>query len=165
MARIKVTSTDIHARLARGECANYRSNCCQGRTPCLVIDGESCDYFAQYVKPLLDYPDVSAKYSREAKVTVGLNPKAKVVRKRRTAGEPALALEAAARPAAAKATPARMVAKPVVAPPVQSALPPVAPTPTPAQAKRPVATQPTPQPQLFLELTPDTPTKHARRKR
>ncbi|HEY3416450.1 MAG TPA: hypothetical protein VGM23_06170 [Armatimonadota bacterium] len=93
MARAKVTSTDIYARVARGECANYRNNACQGRTPCTVLVGENCEYFAKYVKPLLDYPEFNAKYAKEAKVTLLLNPKAKVVRQRRKAEEPALDLQ------------------------------------------------------------------------
>ncbi|MHB9024958.1 MAG: hypothetical protein ACYC7E_12435 [Armatimonadota bacterium] len=96
MARAKVTSTDIFARVARGECANFRNNACQGRTPCTVLVGESCEYFAKYVKPLLDYPEFSAKYAKEAKVSLLLNPKAKVVRQRRKAEEPALDLAPAA---------------------------------------------------------------------
>ncbi|MHB9130636.1 MAG: hypothetical protein ACYDBB_06050 [Armatimonadota bacterium] len=102
MARVKVTASDIHARLARGECANYRNNSCQDRTPCTVVNGEPCDYFAKYVQPLLEYPEFSTRYGREAKVTLALNPKAKVIRKRRTASEPALALDNPAVPAAAE---------------------------------------------------------------
>jgi len=99
----KATSADIWARLARGECALYHGNSCQGRTPCTIINGEPCDYFNQYVKPLLEYPDFSARYGREAKVTVALNPKAKVLRKSRLAADPALpALEP---PPAAKIAP------------------------------------------------------------
>lgn len=106
MARLKVTSSDINARLAKGECANFRNNCCQGRTPCAVVSAEACEYFSTYVKPLLEYPDFSAKYGREAKIAVALNPKAKVIRKRQKAGEPALALanEPAAAPAVVKTT-------------------------------------------------------------
>ncbi len=95
MARVKVTSSDINAKLAKGECANYRSNGCQGRQPCTVVNGEACVYFNTYVKPLLDYPDYLAKYGREAKISVALNPKSKVVRKRRQANEPALAVNPA----------------------------------------------------------------------
>ena len=117
MVRVKVTSSDIHAKLARGECANYRNNGCQGRTPCTVVNGEACQYFATYVKPLLDYPDVMAKYGREAKMTVALNPKAKVIRKRRLANEPTLAApltSPAPEPAAAGKQPAP--AKPALIP-------------------------------------------------
>lgn len=88
----KATNADILARLAKGECANFHNNSCQKRTPCTVIIGEPCDYFAQYVKPLLEYPEFSNKYGREAKITVALNPKAKVVRKRRAAETPKLAI-------------------------------------------------------------------------
>jgi len=101
MARVKVTSSDINAKLAKGECANYRNNSCQGSTPCLVLIGESCQYFATYVKPLLDYTEYLDKYGREAKISVALNPKAKVVRKRRVIAEP---------------TPAEKSAKPVPEP-------------------------------------------------
>lgn len=156
MARINITSTDIHARLARGECANYSRNCCQGTVPCAVVEGGACDYFAQYVKPLLEYPDISAKYSREAKVTVGLNPKAKVVRKRREAKEPTLAIEAkpTAKPTSAPAAKPKMVtpiAPPAPAPvPVPApALAAVTPPATPTRAKR---QPPSTAPQLTLDL-------------
>lgn len=95
MARIKVTNADINARLARGECANYRQNGCRGQSPCTIIVGEPCDYFNRYVKPLLDYQEFSTKYQREAKVTVAINPNARVVRTRRTSVEPRLSLDAA----------------------------------------------------------------------
>lgn len=98
MARVKVTSSDIYARLARGECANYRQNACQGRTPCTIVNGEPCQYFDVYVKPLLDYTEFENRYAREAKQTLALNPKAKVVRKRRQAAETgALLLESEAK--------------------------------------------------------------------
>lgn len=100
MARVKVSAADILARLAKGECANYRNNGCRGAAPCTVIAGEACDYFAQYVKPLLDYQEFSAKYGREAKVAVALNPKSKIIKKRRKAGEPTLAIDPAAKPSA-----------------------------------------------------------------
>ena len=116
MAQVKFTSSDVFARLAKGECANFRNGACVKGTPCTVITGESCDYFAKYVKPLLDFSEFNNKYSREAKVSVALNPKAKVVRRRRTATEPALSLDATAkREVAAKsaksAAPAPVVAK------------------------------------------------------
>jgi len=116
MARVKVTSSDINAKLARGECANYRNNGCQGRTPCTVVNGEPCTYFNTYVKPLLDYPDFAAKYGREAKISVALNPKSKVIRKRRKADEPALKLTAGPplpNPAPPAAAPAKKSPKPV----------------------------------------------------
>ena len=95
MGRVKATTTDIHSRLARGECANYRAGNCLGKNPCTIIHGEACDYFASYVLPLLDYPEFSNKYVREAKITVALNPQSKVVRKRRqTAIVPTLAFDA-----------------------------------------------------------------------
>lgn len=104
MARVKATTTDVHARLARGECANYRSGNCLGKNPCTVINGEACDYFASYVLPLLDYGEFSVKYAREAKITVALNPQSKVVHKRRQASiSPTLAMEEA--PKAAKEKP------------------------------------------------------------
>jgi hypothetical protein len=93
MARVKVTSSDIYARLAKGECANFR-NGCQGRLPCLVVNGEVCQYFDDYVRPLLDTPEFAQRYAREAKVKLALNPDAKVVRKRRQAGAPALGNDA-----------------------------------------------------------------------
>jgi hypothetical protein len=43
----------------------------------------------------LDHTDFAGKYAREAKITVALNPRAKVVRKR---GEPSLGLNASAEP-------------------------------------------------------------------
>lgn len=91
---MKATTTDIYAKLAKGECANFRNNACQGQAACAVINGEPCQYFADYVKPLLQYPEFSSRYGREAKVAVALNPKAKIVRKRRLAQEPALTMEA-----------------------------------------------------------------------
>ena len=95
MARVKATTTDIHARLARGECANYRAGSCLGKHPCTVTNGEACDYFASYVLPLLEYPDFAGKYAREAKITVALNPQSKVVHKRRQAATAStLALDA-----------------------------------------------------------------------
>jgi hypothetical protein len=103
MARSKVTNADIHARLARGECANYRQNGCRGQSPCTIVVGEPCDYFNRYVKPLLDYTEFSAKYQREAKVTIAINPNAKVVRARRSSNDPRLALDAS--PASADTTP------------------------------------------------------------
>ncbi len=99
MARVKVTSSDINARLAKGECANYVGGGCQGRTPCLIVNGEPCQYFDDYVKPLLEQSDLSARYTREAKVKLALNPNAKVVRQRRQAEAPALALETKSAPA------------------------------------------------------------------
>jgi len=94
MARVKVTSSDINARLAKGECANFR-NGCQGRLPCAVINGEACKYFDDYVRPLLDTSEFAQRYAREAKVKLALDPNAKVVRKRRQAGTPALDIAAA----------------------------------------------------------------------
>ena len=115
MARIKVTSTDIYARLAKGECANYRNGNCVGRTPCTIINGEPCQYFATYVKPLLDQADFSAKYAREAKISVALNPQTKVVRKRQLAAAPALAMDSPTPSAPSSVRPAKK--NPAAAPP------------------------------------------------
>lgn len=135
MARAKVTNADIFARLARGECANYRQNGCRGQSPCTIIVGEPCDYFNRYVKPLLDYPEFSTKYQREAKVTVAINPNAKVVRARRTSSEPRLTLETTSAketaPRASKPAPARVVkSTPQIPAPAPVAIP------TPKVAKK-----------------------------
>jgi hypothetical protein len=172
MARNKVTSSDIYARLARGECANYRQTGCRGKDPCTIVVGEPCDYFNRYVKPLLDYPEFSAKYQREAKVTLAINPNAKVVRTRRTSSEPRLSLDAPpasheatrpakvapakAVPAAKKTIPAIVPAKPVlvekpiptpVIPPKVAPTPPAAP---PAQPRQKPAVAPAAAPVLTL---------------
>jgi hypothetical protein len=111
MARVKATTTDIHARLARGECANYRAGNCLGKRPCLVINGEACDYFSSYVMPLLEYSEFSDKYAREAKISVALNPHSKVVHKRRQAAQVStLALETS-KPL--KVTPASRITPPI----------------------------------------------------
>ena len=146
MARVKVTSSDINARLAKSECANYLNGRCQGRTPCTVVEGESCQYFSEYVRPLLDHADVAQRYSREAKIRLALNPEAKVVRKRRQAGAPTLALETTAPPtkpaSAAKRdiTTAKQTAPTRAAKkkPAQLALAPAA-VPPPAKAAKRVA--------------------------
>ena len=153
MARIKVTSSDINAKLARGECANFRNNGCQGRTPCLVVNGEPCQYFATYVKPLLDYPDYLNKYGREAKITVALNPKAKVVRKRRLAAEPTLGIKSsppAAAPAPAQSQPALKPAKPE--PAVSAATPRPLPAPI-AQPAKPTPARAVKETPLLLPVT------------
>ncbi|MEI7834733.1 MAG: hypothetical protein WCJ56_16220, partial [bacterium] len=156
MARAIATSTDINAKLARGECANYQKNCCLGRTPCLIIQGEPCGYFATYVKPLLETPDIAARYHREAKISVALNPKSKVIRKRRQAAEPKL-----------PEISVKITAKPPVVPVVAVAPPSVVPSgpvivtvPTPRPA--PVVRE---EPLLLLEITPDQPRSHARGRR
>ena len=138
MARLKATTTDIHARLAKGECANYRNARCHGTSPCTIINGEPCTYFATYVLPLLEYPEVSAKYSREAKITVALNPQAKVIRKRRLAREPKLALES---------SPAPSPSQPTVVPPI-----PDHPRETEMKAV-PVNAVPTPKPRAEKAVT------------
>ena len=89
MSRVNATSTDIYARLAKGECANYLNGCCLGRAPCAVVVGEACQYFNDYVKPLLDGAELSQRYAREAKIKLAINPETKVVRKQRPAGAPA----------------------------------------------------------------------------
>ena len=122
MARMKVTSSDIYARVAKGECANFR-NGCQGRLPCAVVNGEVCQYFDDYVRPLLDIPEFSQRYAREAKIKLALNPDAKVVRKRRQAGDPILDLKAESTPSPGPDKPA----KPAVARAAQSVKPASAP--------------------------------------
>jgi len=125
MARAKATTLDILARLAKGECANFTQGGCQGReTPCAVAIGEACDYFTSYVKPLLDSPEFALKYGREAKIAVAVNPKTKVIRKRR----PTLDLDIATASSAArteKQAPIRVVApqKPTSVKPNKSAAP------------------------------------------
>lgn len=142
MARVKATSTDVFARLAKGECANFRQNGCQGRTPCAIIHGEPCEYFANYVKPLLDLPDYTQKYTREAKITVALNPKAKVVRKTQVGMDIAPKATRVQSPAPRAATPTEPAA------PVTPAIPPAplaAPAPAKAQPATPTCPVPVPQ--------------------
>jgi hypothetical protein len=119
MARNKATTTDIYARLAKGECANFSSNSCQGRTPCAIIHGEQCEYFSSYVQPLLEYPEFSQRYHREAKIHVALNPNAKIIRKRRLRAEPALALPTPA-PVAPPCPAKKTAAPPPSAPPIKA---------------------------------------------
>jgi len=149
MARVKVTSSDINARLAKGECANYLNGRCQGRAPCAVVEGETCQYFNEYVRPLLDHTDVSQRYAREAKITLAINPTAKVVRKRRAAGDPTSALDmtppAQEKPARQSAPPKDRAASDT------TKAPKAAPTP-PATPQRP-----TRQAQRTAELAPDMP--------
>jgi len=162
---MKVTSSDINARLARGECANFR-NGCRGRTPCAIVEGEVCQYFDDYVKPLLDMSDFAQRYAREAKVKLALNPNAKVVRKRRDAGAPKLDLQAETTPetpakAAAKvAKPAAAPAKPArkASPAPQLTIPKTAETPAPA-AKQPrvKAAAPPPAARKPREKAPEAP--------
>ena len=162
MARNKATTTDIHARLARSECANYRNNKCHGTTPCLVVNGEACGYFTTYVQPLLDYPEVAAKYHNEAKISVALNPKSKIVRKRRQASEPKLAIETTPpAPVIIKTPPIKKTSvSQVEQQPAPAATP-----PEPASAPLSINSVTTPvaaipeEEQLFLELTPYEPTK------
>jgi hypothetical protein len=68
MAPHNADDTQIRARLARGECANYRQGGCRGREPCAVETGDACAYFTSYVEPLIKIPDVSARYTREARI-------------------------------------------------------------------------------------------------
>lgn len=156
MARVKVTSTDINARLARGECANYRNNSCQGRTPCAVVNGESCVYFTNYVRPLLELQEFSNKYAREAKVAVALNPQAKVIRKRRIASAPALTFEASSTPPPAKtAAPTKAVKPQATAPRAKEKAPTVAsktntPPPVPAPAPKVKTSIPAPPPKAKM---------------
>lgn len=100
MAKVKATTTDVYAKLARGECANFRNGCCQGRTPCTIIIGEACDYFNAYVQPLLEYGEFADKYRREAKISVALKPKTKVIRKSRAHTENSLTQYVVATPVA-----------------------------------------------------------------
>lgn len=155
MARAKATSSDINAKLARGECANYQRNCCLGRTPCLIVAGEPCGYFTTYVKPLLETPDIAARYHREAKISVALNPKSKVIRKRRKDDEPKL-MEISV----------KITAKPVDIPVVPIALAPVATVPVTIAA--PHVTPPAPvceEPLLLMVITPDSPKVRSRARR
>ncbi len=155
MARAKATSTDINAKLARGECANYQKNCCLGRTPCLIIQGEPCGYFATYVKPLLETPDIAARYHREAKISVALNPKSKVIRKRRKDDEPKL-MEISV----------KITAKPMAISIVPVALAPVGAAPVTIAAPRPLPPAPVrEEPLLLMEITPDTPKVRGRARR
>ncbi|HEY3378041.1 MAG TPA: hypothetical protein VGL77_11170 [Armatimonadota bacterium] len=171
MARVKATTSDIYAKLARGECANFRNGSCEGQTPCTVIIGENCAYFAAYVQPLLDSPEFASKYHREAKIGVALQPKSKVIRKR----QPKLAL-AESLPNPAPAAPVTVTRPTVTAtpPPPRREVTPVSSTTRTKPAKT-NATQrtvkPTPsnvpeQPELLLELTPSQPsgTKTHRRR-
>ncbi len=163
MARVKVTSTDINARLARGECANYRNNSCQGRTPCAVVNGESCVYFANYVRPLLELQEFSNKYAREAKVAVALNPQAKVIRKRRLASAPALTFDASSTPPAKTAAPAptKAVKPQVTAPRAKEQAPAVASktnTPPPVPSPAPKVKTPTPAPIPKAKMPAPSPT-------
>lgn len=153
-ARAKATLTDIYARLARGECANFLNGRCHGASPCTIVEGESCDYFTNYVKPLLDYPEFAGKYGREAKITVALNPKAKVVRKRRTAE---LALDVPAAPAKTPARAAKSSTAPTPAPAASPARTKQKPAPArPAEAPAARAAAP--------EHAPATPKKPRARK-
>lgn len=183
MARVKATTTDIFAKLARGECANFHSGCCQGKTPCTVVNGEACHYFTEYVLPLLDYPEFAGKYSRAAKIAVALNPRAKIVRKRRLAAEPALALDTPAaklvrvKAKAAKVAPINEpVAKATTKPPVAdmpvttvvSVSGVVRTKPAAANAKRRAVApkqQAQEQPMLLLEITPALPARSKAGKR
>ncbi len=169
MSRVKITSTDIYARLAKGECANFSNGGCQGRTPCMVVNGETCEYFNSYVRPLLDFPEFSAKYAREAKVNLALNPKAKVVRKRRQAAEPKLEMAAPppvvappappAKPAVAKAAPPPAKPAPAKAAPraVKPAPPVVAPTPPPTPKKAVPVAVPAPPPPVVAATPAQAP--------
>ena len=177
MVRVKATASDIYAKLARGECANFHNGCCQGKTPCTVVNGEPCEYFLQYVKPLLEYPEFAGKYSREAKISVALKPNSKVVRKRRQAGEPTLALNSTLPPKVTSSpTTMKPLANPVVTAPQApaslvvgakmaekaSAQSPIAAVPHTAPAKRAAVME---QPQLLLEITPVMTTKPRAKKR
>lgn len=175
MVRVKATASDINAKLARGECANFHNGCCQGKTPCTVVNGEPCDYFLQYVKPLLEYQEFAGKYSREAKISVALKPHSKVIRKRRQAGEPTLALNATLPPKGAPVpatvtpiatsaktapTPSSLVVDPKARENAPIAQAPAAPRTVPV--KRAAAVE---QPQLLLEITPTVDTKARGKKR
>ena len=58
----------IRARLARGECANFVKGKCQNKSECTLIDSDKCNYFENYVMPLLESEVIAEKYHREAKM-------------------------------------------------------------------------------------------------
>ncbi len=66
----KITIKEIHYKLVRGECANFKPGKemhCQGKKPCVIMDNGECKYFDTYVLPLLDYPEFIDKYKNEVK--------------------------------------------------------------------------------------------------
>lgn len=165
----KASKADIQARLAKGECANYLSGSCQGRIPCAVINGDSCQYFTQYVRPLLDYPEYTNKYAREAKITIALHPKAKILRKRPDtfAASPSIAsvpVNKTSMKSTGKVVEEKVrkrlsekSLRPVVSP---ESLPSPSPLTTPITLSAPIiASVSSLAPQLVLELTPAIPFK------
>ena len=62
-----VKESDVNIRLARAECANFINGICVNGSPCLIVTGKTCTYFAEYVHPLLDLNEFASKYSREAR--------------------------------------------------------------------------------------------------
>ncbi len=67
----KITIKEIHHKLVRGECANFKPGKvlhCLGTKQCNILEDGECKYFDTYVLPLLDYPEFEAKYKNEVKL-------------------------------------------------------------------------------------------------